>query len=533
MEIKSKSGYDPDTLPEGILLGAIDVGSNAMRLGIATRTEKGIPELIVRYREAVRLGHDAFTSGTLSDTTMDEAIFAFQQFRRILDHHHIKTLRGTATSAMRDSSNGRQLVQRIHDETGIQLDIIRGEEEARLIYYSIAHRVDLSGHLALLIDIGGGSVEVTVCDDGEVVAAQSFKIGTVRLLEMLGEGDDFNRLLKEYLNGAQKKIREQIGSRSTDFCVGTGGNAAAIGELAHQLLATEAPNRITHKQLGKLIKKLAGLSFEERVRDLGLRPDRADVILPAAMVFYEIMGLAGARLLTIPDASLLDGILIEMVESEDKTMHSRRHNLLACAESLKKKYHVDQHYAKSVTKLALSMFDQTRGTLHKLGTRDRLLLEVAARVHEIGMYVSVDGHHRHAVYLISAAPLLGLSDAEKALLAQTVRYQRKAAPSENHEGFMSLSKENRVKVWQLSALLRLAIALNEDRRGRISHVEVAIDDDEITLQLEGEGDLLLERWSTLKLTDYIKQAFGHTLHIDLDIPDKHIAPETKPDYDSS
>ncbi len=500
------------------LIGAIDVGSNAMRLGIAARDNQGLPRLILRHREPVRLGHDAFTTGCLSETTMQEAVAAFRQFRRILDQHHVETLRGTATSAMRDAANGHELVQRIADATGIRLDIISGEEEARLVHYSIAHRVDLHAHFALLIDIGGGSVEVTLCDDGEIIAAQSFKIGTVRLLEMLGEGRHFQRLLQEYLQGARKKLREQLGSRKTDFCVGTGGNATAIGELAHQTLGTASPSRIRRDELDELIRMLAGLSFEERVRTLGLRPDRADVILPAAMVFREIMALADADELQIPDASLLDGILLDMVDSEKNLLHSRRRNLLAWAKSLKKKYHVDQHYAKSVARLALSLFDQTRGTLHHMSNADRLLLEIAARVHEIGMYVRVGGHHRHAAYLIMAAPLLGLSDTEKKVLAQTVRYQRKAVPADEHEAFRELDQASRRKVWQLSALLRLAIALNKDRRDRVRHIAVEISDEHITLHPEGKGDLLLERWAVLKLADYIEQAFARRLHIDLAEP---------------
>jgi len=503
-----------DTAQTSAHIAAIDVGSNAMRLGIAARNNDGLPEIILRHREAVRLGHDAFTSGTLSETTQDEAVAAFHQFRRFLDQHHVETLRGTATSAMRDSSNGRELARRIRNETGIDLDIISGEEEARLVHYSIAHRVDLNGHFALLIDIGGGSVEITLCDDGEIVAAQSFKIGTVRLLEMLGESDNFNALLREYIDGARKKLRQQIGKRHADLCVGTGGNALAIGELAHQLQISDSPDNISHQQLSTLIDRLSDISIEERIRDLGLRPDRADVILPAAMVFSEIMQLAGAESMCFPDASLLDGILLDMVNSEKNLLRSRRRNLLAWAKSLKKKYHVDQHYAKAVTDLALSLFDQTHD-LHHLCNSDRLLLEIAARVHEIGMYIRVGGHHRHAAYLIMAAPLLGVSDTEKAVLAQTVRYQRKAAPNDSHEGFFALNEDDRHKVWHLSALLRLAIALNKDRRDRVQAVEVETSGDELTLHLEGQGDLLLERWAVLKVADYVQQAFGLKLHIDL------------------
>lgn len=498
------------------LVGVIDVGSNAMRLGIALQNNDGAPKLIQRYREPVRLGHDAFTTGLLSPQTMEDAVEAFRQFRRILDQHHIDRYRATATSAMRDATNGPELIARIASETGIELELISGEEEARLVHYSISRRVDLANQFSLLIDMGGGSVEVTLCDDGEVVSAQSFKIGTVRLLELLGQGDDFNTLLSEYLDGTRKKLREQIGRRRTDLCVATGGNASAIGELAHRLFDTESEQRISLTELERLIETVAALGIEERIRDLGLRPDRADVILPASMVFHDIMVLAGAKTMVMPEASLLDGVLLDMVDSEKRTFKSQRRNLLAWARSLKKKYHVDRKYGKQVAKLALSLFDQLYDR-HRLGHRHRLLLELAALVHEIGMYVRVGGHHRHAAYLISAAPLLGLSDGEKQLLAQVVRYQRKAAPGASHADFAVLDSDAQQIVRQLSALLRLAIALNKERRNRVDDLSLEIKNGAMLLHLEGHGDLLLERWAALKTADYFEQAFNLKLDVDLNL----------------
>ena len=497
------------------LVGAIDAGSNAIRLGIAARDTGGRMRLIERYREPVRLGHDVFTSGRLSQAVMDDAVGSFHQFRRILDQHHIVKYRAVATSAMRDALNGRELVRRIFDESGILIDTISGEEEARLIHCSISHRVDLSNRLALLIDIGGGSVEITLCDSGEIIAAQSFEIGTVRLLEMLGQSEPakFNALLSEYIDGTRKELREQIGAERIDLCLGTGGNAAAIGELAQQLFNAGSSDRVSRKELGKLINKLSSLSLEERIRDLGLRPDRADVILPAAVIFREIMTLADTELLTIPDASLLDGIVLDMMDPE-YIVHSRRRNLLAWARSLRQKYHVDQEYGEAVSRLALSLFDQMH-VLHHMGSNERLLLEIGARVHEIGMYVKVGAHHRHAAYLIQASPLPGLGEGEKMLLAQLVRYQRKAVPCPEHEGFAALKEHEQQKVWWLSALLRLAIALNKERRSRVESVEVLIHEDEIRLDIRGQGDLLLESWAAMNSADYVEQAFGRRLNIRL------------------
>ena len=497
-------------------IAAIDVGSNAMRLGIALRRDDGLPHTILRHREPVRLGHDAFSSGRFSEQTQEHALQAFRRFRQLLDQHHVGHLRGVATSAMRDAANARELARRIAGETGIRLEIISSEEEARLVHYSIAHRVDLRRRLALLIDIGGGSVEVTLCDDARVVAAQSFKIGTVRLLEMLGESDNFNVLLREYLDSARKKLRELIGGRKAKLCVGTGGNALAIGELAKHIGISDKSDRLDKKQLNKLIKILRKTSIETRIREFGLRPDRADVILPAAMIFYEIMDLAGASGIDLPEAGLLDGVLLDMADSEKNLMRSRRRNLLAWARSLKKKYHVDQRYAKTVARLALDMFDALRD-VHGLDNNARLLLEIAARVHEIGMYVRIGGHHRHAAYLIMAAPLLGVSAEEKTVLAQTVRYHRKAAPSEKHEAFAALDEPARETVRKLSALLRLAIALNKERRDRVKSLRTEIGNQTVILHLEGEGDLLLERWAALKTGEYFAEAFARELHIDLNL----------------
>jgi len=501
-------------LPDLPLIAAIDVGSNAFRLGIASPAEDGKPALLTRQREPVRLGHDAFTSGRFSEATMNDAVAAFESFRRLLDQHGVTRLRAIATSAMRDAANGDELIRRIAHATDIQLEPISGDEEARLVHTSISRRVDLAGKISLLIDIGGGSVEITLCEDGQVIAAQSLKLGTVRLLEMFGAEKNFDRLLGEYLEGMERKLRELVGDQKAELCIATGGNASSIGDVGQKLLGTPSAGQISRKELKQLIKQLSKMSFEERIRDLGLRPDRADVILPAAMVIHEVMQLANASQLSMPDASLLDGVLIDMLDNTEITAKSRRAQLVSWAKALKNKYQVDQQHATTVARLSLSLFDQTLG-LHKLGLRERLLLEIAALVHEIGMYISVDGYHRHAAYMISVSSLVGLSDDERTLLARIVRFQRKGSPTAEHKDAGDLKENDRKTVWQLSALLRMGIALDKERRSRVEATHAVIHDDHVALQLEGSGDLLLERWACLKSADYFDKAFGKPLKIDL------------------
>ena len=489
----------------------MDAGSNAIRLVIAA-IEDGMPKPILRHREPVRLGHDAFTLGRFTDRTLNEAVAAFHQFRRLLDQHHADRVRAVATSATREARNGAELASRILEETGIRLECISGEEEARLVHLSISRRVDLSDRRALLMDIGGGSMEVTLTDDGEVTFSQSFKTGTVRLLEMLGGGRNFNRLLEEYVDATRRKFAEEMQECRADICVGTGGNPGAIVELARRTLNTPEADRIRRKDLARLIQRLEGMSFEQRIHELGLRPDRADVILPAAMMIHAMMELTRCKTLIAPNASLADGMLMDILENAEGATRSRNQHLRATARRLMRKYHVDARHAEQVCRLSLTLFDQL-APVHGMDKRERLILEIASLTHEIGMFVRMSGHHRHAAYLLSAAPLPGLDADERAAVAQVVRYQRKAAPCQEHEGFASLDKAWRGRVWKLSALLRLAIALDKERRGRVREVRARHGKHKLILHLDGEGDLLLERWAAMKQRDYFEQALGLRLEV--------------------
>jgi len=515
MELIKLIENDSDIVETRALVAAIDVGSNALRMGIATYNAEGDTQVIQRYRVPVRLGHDAFTTGTLSSQSIDDTLEAFREFRRLLDQHHIETYRAFATSAMRSSINGLELVQRIFDETGIVLNLIDGEEEARLVQYSISKRMDLSNKHTLLMDMGGGSVEVSFCEDAKVLFSQSFKVGTVRLLEMMHQDTDFKVNFTSKIQFLRQSVSRNLGRSAVDVCVATGGNATAIGILAVEQGLAENKDQISRKQLGQVIKLLDKMSFEERMTQLGLRPDRADVILPAAMVFREIMKIARCKSMVMPDAGLLDGILFDMLDSEEDMLRSRYDNLMAMSRNLGKKFHIDRHYGESVAKLALSLFDQLK-PLHNLKKEDRTLLEITGKLHEMGMYINAHRHHHHAAYLISEVPLFGIPEKDREVLSQIFRYQRKSAPNDDHIKFAALNGAEKQKVWHLSAMLRLAIALNRERRERVENILLTFDAEALNLRLEGSTDMLLERWAVLKEADYVQQAFGLVLKIDLD-----------------
>jgi len=353
----------------------------------------------------VRLGHDAFTRGQFSKGTMEKSLQAFETFRSIIDRHPVQTVRATGTSALRDSTNADELIHRIKDKTGIKIEVISGEEEARLIHLSVHHRVpDMNSMKTLLIDIGGGSIEITLAKHGDIIALESFRMGTVRLLELFRDtsGDVKKpKIMREYIASMQQKVREEMAGMRIDLCIGTGGNIEALGELGVSLLGNDSNRRLSFKDIGKLVKHLQSMSYEDRVDQLGLRPDRADVIIPAAIALKSIVELARPAMLLVPSAGLADGVLLDLLQEQNTGGKVLAHQAIAWAKSMARKYHADPGHAHHVRILVRKLFSQLKD-IHQLNDRDLLLLQVSAIVHEIGITVRPNKHHRHAFYLCAS-----------------------------------------------------------------------------------------------------------------------------------
>src|SRR5262245_17980718 len=368
-------------------IAAIDVGSNAIRLLIANANPDGAHQTVYSVREPVRLGQDVFTKGTLSQNTIERAVQTFVDFKKQLERYQVGLTKAVGTSALREATNRDAVIQTIKKATGIEIAIIGGEEEARLIHQAAKETVNLKNKVALLVDIGGGSVEVVLADDTTVLCTESYSMGSVRLLKILADekaGEErFNQLVTEYVDATQRRLEQDIGTQKIDICVGTGGSIESIGDLRRDLFDKNSNQKVTADELTSLVKKLRGTTFEERIQDLRLRPDRADVIVPAAIVLQKIVQQAGVSEVVIPGIGLKDGVLLEILaQLRDQEKRIYRQQVVESARRLGKKYFYDEKHAITVAKLALQIFDQT-DAFHELDAEDRLLLEVAALLHDI------------------------------------------------------------------------------------------------------------------------------------------------------
>ena len=297
-------------------LAAIDVGSNAIRLVIGELDRHGDIRILKKVREPVRLGKDVFAGGEISAKTREKALESFKKFRELMREHGVDRAKAVATSALREARDRESFIQEIKRSTGINIEIIDGLEEGRLIFSAVSDRVDLDEKVSLLIDIGGGSIELTVADHGKPVSTQTFKLGTVRLLQILEERGLKEKNLRGVISELCAPARTFLaGHRKRlhfDQAIGTGGNFECLGKLRVALLQRNSIFSMNRAELEQVVKHLESMSVKERIQFLRLRPDRADVVVPAALVTLAVMEAADVDVLQVPYVGLRDGILSEL-----------------------------------------------------------------------------------------------------------------------------------------------------------------------------------------------------------------------------
>ena len=489
-----------------------------MRLAIASADDDGRIHVIHTDREPVRLGADVFSKGEVTDARLVEAMEAFLRFRKLIGEFKAKEVRAVGTSALREARNRDYCIRQIVKTTEIPIEVISAEEEARLAFLAVSRAIKLHGKSALLVDIGGGSVEVSLANESEIISTESFNIGTVRLLQMLDprqQGERvFRQLAREYINVSGTRLRKEIGEHTIDTCIATGGNVESLGDLRVQLCDAEDDRSITLDDLDVILKQLQSRSYEERIKDYGLRRDRADVIIPAIIVLQTVAKEARVQEIEIPRVGVREGLLIEMAPGLGRVAPPPdRTQLITSARLLGRKYDYEAEHAQAVARFALALFDGTK-QLHDLGADERVLLEVAALLHDIGYYIGTRDHHKNTWYLINASPLVGVSDAEKEVIALVARYHTRTAPKPNHKEFTSLSPKRRKTVLMLAGILRLAEALDREHGNKVRDIKLRVHSKKVTLQLKGEGDLLLEKWALNYGSKLFEKIFKRNLVIE-------------------
>jgi exopolyphosphatase/guanosine-5'-triphosphate,3'-diphosphate pyrophosphatase len=506
--------------------GAIDVGSNALRLRIIEADSPATVRELASERAPVRLGRDVFLDGRLAPAALSSACEALRRFRELLDLHKVERYRAVATSAVREAENGGLFVERARREAGIELEVIEGIEEARLVRLAIVGRLGLSNRRALLVDLGGGSLELSLVDRGQLRGSKSLPIGTVRLLEAFhgkeskGGNRDGAELAREYVERQLREVFTEIERGSFDVCIGTGGNFETLAQLCPARVsippggAIPTSPSIDLSLVRTLLPELSSLSADERRGKWSLRPDRADVIVPAAEIVLGVAEAFGVERIIAPGIGLKEGVLDELVEKHFDVWDwgSEANASLEAAMRLGRRYHFDEAHGVLVARLAADLFDQLV-PLHRLGERDRLLLRTGALLHDIGDFVRYEGHHRHSHYILVNSDIVGLTPTERAIVANVARYHRKALPDVSHPNFRDLERDDRSRVRILAAILRIADALDREHAAKVTGVKVVLEKGRMRLHLTGARQRELEEWTVGRKSELFREVFDLAVEI--------------------
>ncbi len=474
------------------IIAAIDIGTNSVHM-VVVRIVPDLPafSIIAREKETVRLGDRDPQTGNLTPEAIGRALSALKRCQEVARSLNAQQIFAVATSAVREAPNGHEFVRSIETELGLDVNLISGQEEARRIYLGVLSGVEFNSTPHIIIDIGGGSTELVLGDSHEPRTLSSTKVGAVRLTSEFIPNSPINdrafNYLKAFIRGQLERAIDQIKANlqpgEVPKMVGTAGTIETLAAILNLDKNGNVPTRIHGFQihlneLRKLTERLRRMTVAERATIEGISERRAEIIVAGAAVLQEAMSMLGMESLSVCERSLREGVIVDwmlthgLIEDRLKYQGSiRERSTLKIAG----KYGVDMPHSQRVADLALTLFDRTEGILHNWDKSIRQLLWSAAMLHNSGHFVSHDSHHKHSYYLIRYGELLGYTEAEIDIIANIARYHRKSPPKKKHQNLQNLSKSQRALVAQLSAILRVAVALDRRRIGAIKDINVTCD----------------------------------------------------------
>lgn len=496
-------------------LAAIDLGTNSVHMVIADVTRGGNIQVVDRVKETVRLGRGVFLTGRLSKPAMDLAVQALVNFRRLLEFRNVERIRAVATSAVREAQNRNAFIRRIRSRTGIDVEIISGAEEARLIFLAARHALTLgSEHPCLLVDIGGGSIELVLARDGEPVWMRSLRLGVARMTEQFLTRDpptatqvrDFEAHLESEMGDLLGDARRSGVQRA----IGTSGTINTLVAMARSARGEESGRlhgaSAASAEIARIRRKVLKLKTPGRMDLPGMDAKRADQIPAAAILTDFIMKRSGASELFACGWALREGVLLDLagLANREAARGARGHSVSALA----RKFQGDDPHGPQVARLALDIFDATAPSLG-LTPVARELLEYAALLHDIGHYIDHDRHNRHSYYMITSADLLGFEPWEIQVLALISRGHRRQGSGFDSPELRTLTSDRRRTARGLAAILRVADALDRSHFGVVRSIKTRLSPGRLTIDADcGAEGAELELWTCKRRTDLLAKLLG-------------------------
>jgi len=504
-------------IPSITPIAVIDIGTSSVRMVIAQMTHSGKVQTLESLQQTVALGKDTFTTGRISMEATEACVKVLRSFRSILHEYHITDddhIRAVATTAVREASNKNAFLDRIFIATGLRVESLDEAEGNQYTYLSVLPLLQeyapLKKNDTLVVEVGGGSTELLLVKKQQVAHSQTYRLGSLRLREILEKVQKSKPKLSQLMNTQIQLTMQQI-QHDLDFPEGLrflalGGDARFAAQQLVPNWDLHSPVKIDVPDVKKLSKKLLTMSVEDIARIHHLDFASAESIGPALLIYTRLAEALGVGKMIVTGSSVRDGILAEMV-AQSSHIDEFSHQIIHSALELGKKYHFDKKHAEYVAELSLFLFDFMSDSLY-LSSRYKIILRVAALLHEIGRQVNERAHHKHSMYLILNSEIFGLSSKDRTIVALLARYHRKAIPRDGQDVYSELSHDDRIVVSKLAAILRVADAISRSRLHKIEKIQLSMEPGLLMVTIGNTADLSLEQLAMTQKGQLFMQVFG-------------------------
>jgi len=499
------------------LQAVIEIGSTGIRLLVAELEENGQWRTRDQADKPVALGRDVFTTGLVSRESFMECLAVLRNFRELLEGWGIsrEDVHVIATSALRAARNRDIFADRVRIETGFCLSVVEGIEENRLIYLAVrfALRNDAfwKGN-TMILEIGGGSTEIMLLRRGKMVAAHSLRLGTVLIDQQarlnLGDPGMQERYLHEAIRGTAERLSMELDLSHVRTLVILGPDARIAAEQAGTRL-NDLCRVMTREQFLAFAEMIHPYSIEECIRRFSLRFTEAEFLVPGVQIYKLLLEKTSAQEVAAPFVSIREGFLVDLAQGVDPTLQGEFYSqIIAGAVNLGRKYHFDEPHNRHVASLSLLLFDALSRE-HGLDRRERMMLETAATLHDIGIFIRQGSHQVHGQYIVANSEIFGLHKEELDLIANVIRYHRGPPPSPTDIDYLALQREDRILVLKMVSILRVADALDRGHSQQIRDITVEHREAALVLHTSGGLDLSLERLGLEEKAGLFQEVFGY------------------------
>ena len=500
------------------MIAAIDVGSNYLKMSIGEINTQGEVNVLEDVVKPTKIGKDTFSKARISVGTIHETCEDLKGFVRLMKDYKIKLYKAVATSGIREADNKQYVLEQIRLRTGLNIETINIAEEQFYMLKAVRNHLDSidikKTEQSLIVNITSGAVETSIYEGGKLKFTEHVKIGSLRIREILSELEtktiEFSETMEQYIESKIYALKPQIKKFKIDYFLGLGGELNTIcGIIRKKKGVNEKDYYIKKEALLSLINEIRNMDNFEIKTTFKLSNKTAELLLPSILIFYCFLKMTMVKGIQVPKLSLREGILYSLADEILNIPRKKEsiNDIISSVWYMGEKYQIDKSHAIFVEMVSLKIFDHTK-KLHKLGDRERLYLQVAAILHDVGGFISANDHNFHSYNIIRSQSIIGFSDIEIELIASAARYHSEDIPIMSHKNYRYLSDGDKMLVSTLAAILKLSEALDISHIQKIKDIKLVANRDSLFFNLESEEDLILEEWNFSKSVDFFEEVIG-------------------------